>query len=292
MTGLIGTGSDRHPIALSLRRILIAAAMLVFLAGLQLFVFTLRTAEWFAWTVGSPMTAVFLGASYWSAIALELGGARASTWEAGRVAIPAVFVFTTLTLGVTLWHIDAFHLGPEFASHTQAVTWGWIAVYGIVPLLLVIAVRQQAGAPSYAARIVRDRLPVAVRWSLVGQAVVMLGLGIALLVAPGDAAVAWPWPLTVLTGRAVGAWLVGLGVGALHARLLDDVVAVRPLFVAGIVFVLLQSVALLRHGGELDWTGLPAVGYVSGLAVIGATSLWAMLPAAAPRDSALPPVTH
>lgn len=277
MSALVGTGPDRHPIAPAVRRILVTAAVLVFLAGLQLFVFPLQTDSWFAWTVGSPMTAVFLGASYWSAIALELGGARAPSWEDGRIAIPAVFVFTTLTLGVTLVHIDAFHLGGEFAAHTRAVTWGWIAVYAAVPLLLVAAVRQQGGMARGGARHGGQRLPAPVRWSLVAQAAVMLGLGVALLVAPEDVAVAWPWPLTALTGRAVGAWLVGLGVGALHARLLDDVVQVRPMALTGVVFVVLQAVALLRHGGELAWGGLPASGYVVGLVVIGATSLWAMV---------------
>ena len=34
----------------------------------------------FAWTIASPMTAVFLGASYWSAVGLELSGALATRW--------------------------------------------------------------------------------------------------------------------------------------------------------------------------------------------------------------------
>ena len=46
-------------------------------AGLVLFVFPLRTAEWFAWTVNPPMTAVFLGAAYWSAAGLEVTLIRA-----------------------------------------------------------------------------------------------------------------------------------------------------------------------------------------------------------------------
>ena len=60
-----------------MRRLLYVAAALVFLAGIPLFVFPERTDRYFAWTVDSRMTSVFLGAAYWSAIGLELAAARA-----------------------------------------------------------------------------------------------------------------------------------------------------------------------------------------------------------------------
>jgi hypothetical protein len=62
--------SRELPLTPAMRRLLLVAALLVFLAGLQLFVFPLRTADWFAWTVDSHMTAVFLGAAYWSSAVL------------------------------------------------------------------------------------------------------------------------------------------------------------------------------------------------------------------------------
>ena len=84
-------------------------------------------------------TAVFLGASYWSAVGLEVGAARAARWSGARIAIPAVFVFTTVTLAVTLVHLDRFHLGADLPLTTRAVTWAWLAVYGVVPVLMVAA---------------------------------------------------------------------------------------------------------------------------------------------------------
>ena len=47
-----------------MRALLAVAAVLVFLAGTQLFVFSTRTARYFAWTIDPPMTAAFLGAHY------------------------------------------------------------------------------------------------------------------------------------------------------------------------------------------------------------------------------------
>jgi hypothetical protein len=256
----------------AMRWLLGLAALLVFLAGVQLFVFPLDTDTRFAWTIGSPMTAVFLGASYWSAVGLELSGAVTRWWAVARVAVPAVFLFTTLTLVVTLIHLDKFHLGAEHAVATRAVTWAWIAVYALVPLLMLLAWwwqhRVGAQVPPAAG------LPVPVRAILAVLAVTLLVLGVALLVAPGWADAAWPWPLTPLTGRAVGAWNVGLGVAAGHAWLVDDPGSLGPIGVTGVLFGVLQGVALLRYGDELAWGSLPAVGYVAVLVGVTAVGAW------------------
>jgi hypothetical protein len=45
-----------------------------------------------------------------------------------------------------------------------------------------------------------------------------------------------------------------------------------------VLFGGLQTVALLRHGDELDWGGLPAAVYCLGLATMAAVSLWALWP--------------
>ncbi len=117
---------DRLVVSPALRRLLLVAAVLVFLAGLQLFVFPLRTEDWFAWTIAPPMTAVFLGAAYWSSAVLEIAGARAAGWAEARLAVGSVLVFTTLTLVVTLVHLDRFHLGAEHpAARVPSPGAGW-----------------------------------------------------------------------------------------------------------------------------------------------------------------------
>lgn len=258
----------------SVRVLLYVAAVLVFLAGVQLFIFPLRTEEWFAWTIASPMTAVFLGASYWSAVALEVTAARARRWSDARVAIPAVFVFTTVTLVVTLVHLDMFHLDEQLADETRAVTWGWIAVYAVVPVLMVAAVIRQRATSTV---IIDHRpLPRPVRALLVIEAFGLLALGTALLLAPTWADGAWPWTLTPLTARAVGAWLLGLGVAAGHAHLIDDVRAVRPAAITAVVFSILQAAALLRFGDELEWGSATSWAYVAALVLVALPGLWTL----------------
>jgi hypothetical protein len=262
-----------------MRGLLVLAAVLVFLAGLQLTVFATRTAEWFSWTIDVPMTAVFLGAAYWSSAVLEVAGARSRTWRSARVTVWTVLVFTVLTLVVTLVHLDKFHLGAEHPASARAVAWGWLAIYAGVPLAMVAGLVLQARAGGPAAGPATDAvgvrpLPGGLRWLLVGLAVLLLAPGAALLVAPTWAADGWPWPLTPLTARAVGAWLVGLGWAAAHARLVDDPGSVRPVGLTGVAFVALEAVALLRHGDALDWSGWQAAAYVAGLAWIAVVSAW------------------
>ena len=134
-------------------------------------------------------------------------------------------------------------------------------------------------------KIARPNVPlIAGIWLLL-----LLAAGTALLVAPTWAATGWSWPLTPLTARAVGAWLVGLGWAAAHACLLDDTDRVRPLGLTGAAFVVLQVVALLRHGDAMDWSGWQVAAYGAGLARIGAVAVWILLlrgaDAAAPGSS-------
>lgn len=265
------------------RALLVAAAILVFLAGVQLFVFPHRTDRYFAWTIGSPMTAVFLGASYWSALPLELAAAHQTRWRNARIAIPAVWVFTTLTLIVTLIHLDAFHLGSEFEFATRAVTWGWIAIYTLVPIWTALVVggrvRTLVGPQPNGSGDTTEAttMSATLRGLLVAQAAVLLVVGVGLLVSPTGFGSWWPWPLTALTGRAVGAWLVGLGIGTAHARVLDRPIEVAPLALSGVFFAVLQGVALIRYGDELDGVDLAGAVYVLALVAIGLTSVFGII---------------
>jgi len=126
------------PLLPAMRGLLYVAAVLVFLAGCQLFIFSGRTASYFAWTIHNPLAAAFLGAGYWASVPFEALAARQRIWANARIAVPTVLVFTLLTLAATLAHLHLFHLGSHFAISTRFVTWAWLAIYITVPTLLVI----------------------------------------------------------------------------------------------------------------------------------------------------------
>jgi hypothetical protein len=255
------------PLLPGMRRLLYVAAVLVLLAGFQLFVFTDRTASYFAWTIRNPLGAAFLGAGYWASVAFEALAARQRIWANARIAVPTVLVFTVLTLVATLLNLGQFHLGRQFAISTRAVTWAWIAIYIAVPLLMVIILAVQLRAPGGdPPRSVP--LPSWVYGLLAGQAVVLLAVGVALFAAPGQAASWWPWKLTPLLAQATGAWLIGFGVAAAHELAERDARRVLPASFSSVVLAVLQLVALARYPGRFEWSSAAGVIYLAFLVMM------------------------
>jgi len=263
-----------------MRRLLLTAAVLVLLAGIQLFVFTGRTGTFFAWTVTNPLSATFLGAAYWGAVALEALAGRQRLWANARIAVPAVFVFTVLTLITTLTHLGQFHLGSQFGVGTQIVTVAWIAIYVLVPLLMAIIWAVQARAPGVDPPRSAG-LPAWMYAVLGGQAVVMLSLGVALIAVPGQAGRLWPWTLTPLLAPAIGAWLVSLGVAAGQALLERDARRLRPAAVGYVLLAVLLAIALARYPHLFAWHSAAGIVYLVFLATMlltGAVGLARGLP--------------
>src|SRR5829696_5527614 len=85
-----------------MRAMFVVSCVTVSVAGFQLFVLTEYTDRFFAWTIDVPLTAAFLGASYWGSFALVLVASRQQAWALARIAVPGVWLFTVLTLLATL----------------------------------------------------------------------------------------------------------------------------------------------------------------------------------------------
>ncbi len=222
-------------------------SFLVLGAGIQLFVLTEQTDRYFAWTINPPVTAAFLGASYLGGLVLVFLSARERLWANARPAVPGVWLFTTLTLIATLIHLDRFHTDSAFG-------WIWLVIYvGVPPLLLWLFLRQQfmlkmPDPPRL------YPLPYWLRISLSVQAAIMIVLGAVVFVAPQAASSIWPWTLTPLTGRAVAAWLIGVGCVAVNCIWEGDLRRVRVAMMACSALGILQFVVLARYANALDWS--------------------------------------
>ena len=249
-----------------MRRLLYLNSVLVLVIGFPLYLLSERTDSWFAWTINPPLTAAALGAGYWASFVLELLSARERLWARTRVAVPAVLLFSTLTLAVTLLHADRFHFhSPRLI--TRAGTWVWLGVYVSVPLAMSwLLVAQQRQARPDPARVA----PLApwARVVLALQAAVMLGVGVPMLLVPRAMLGAWPWELTPLTSRAIGAWAVGIGTIAAHAAWENDWWRLRPTMLSYTLLGVLQVSSVLRYPADLDRSRLAAVVYVLFLATI------------------------
>jgi hypothetical protein len=255
-----------RPLIAPMRWLLYAASTLVFLAGFQLSVLTDQTDTYFAWTIAPPLTAAFLGASYWAAVPVELIAARQRTWASARVAVPAIWLFTALTLVATLLHFDRFHFSSPVASAAGAA-WFWLAIYAGVPVAMlaigIIQIRTPGGDPPGG-----PPAPIWLRLAVLGQGAGMLAFGVGLFALPSVVGPVWPWALTALTARAIGAWLIGIGFAAIHAFRENDLSRIRPLGGGYTVFAILQFVALARYSVDVNWSGASAWVYVGFLASI------------------------
>jgi hypothetical protein len=252
-----------------LRWFLRIAAALALIAGILLFGLATETDRFFSWTIEPPLTAAFLGAAYWAAFALLATAARETTWPPARAAIPPVFAIAALLLIATLIHIDKYDLDSIFG-------WFWLVVYiGVTPLLVVLVVRQARERVSEPRRGIPLTPPV--RLGLALQGAVMLLLGTALFIAPGDADALWPWTLTPLTARAIGAFLVGFGVGAAYGMLEDDLSLLRGAALAYASLGALELAAIAIHSSDVTADGVGVALYVAFSATVLAAGVYGLV---------------
>lgn len=225
---------------------------LVFIAGVQLFLLSEFTNAFFAWAIQVPLTAAFLGAAYWSAIPMLYNSFRERVWANARIAVPGVWVFTTLTLILTLQYWDKFNWqSPLFTA--QFAFWMWLLIYALVPIALVgawfLQRRLSGGDPP------RERpQPGWLRVVMGLQAFVMLLVGIALYLFPALMISLWAWTLTPLTAGAVGAWSIGIGVTTAQSVWENDWRRIGGSVISYALLGLLQLIAVARYASQIDWT--------------------------------------
>jgi hypothetical protein len=272
--------AEAHPdtireLTVGMRRLLWVAGFLVLLAGSTLFVLSEQTESWFAWTIDLPLTAAFLGAGYWASVAFEWLAARERAWVYARISVPSVFVFTFLTLIATLIHLELFHLGSSVPPGTQAITWAWMAIYASVPVAMAwLWIKQSRAEGSDPPR--TAPLPGVIRMMLVIHAAMMLPLGAYLFLAPERALSLWPWTLTPLTGRAVGAWVFSIGITAAQAAWENDLQRIRVAAFGYVGLAVLQLLALARYLQVPDWGDVRALVYLVVLVSMVATGAAAL----------------
>jgi hypothetical protein len=248
------------PIGPELRLLFGAFAVLAVGAFFLLFVLSEQTDDWFSWTIKPPLTAAFLGASYLAALVLFAWTAARGDWASAQATLVPVSVIAVLLGVATIIHDDRFH--------DDLFGWFWKTAYVIAPIAIVAAVALQLRRPADAGRRARVPLPSALRGLLTVQGAVMLAVGLYLFAAPESADVLWPWNLTPLTARAIGAFVVGFGASALHAAIVDDLPSFEGAALAYAVLGALELVALARYTGDLTGADLDSLLYVGLLVTV------------------------
>ena len=227
-----------------------------------------RTEDLFAWPIAPPFTAALLGAGYASALVLFTLTLREREWANARVAVSAPLTLSSAMLVATLLHLDRFPL--DEGGLPAAIAWIWLVVYIIVPPALVAVAIMHATLAGEDPPRTRPVPPPLRLVSAVSGLLAIVG-GAALFAVPSEVADHWPWKITPLTGRALAAWILGLGVAAVHVTLDNDLRRMRAASPALATVGVVGLIAVARFAEDLDggWGTIALVVVLLGFVGLG-----------------------
>ena len=227
-------------------------------ASVLLYVLPFATEQLFAWTIEPPITAMFLASAYLGGIWFFVQAVRQPLWHRVKYGFPPVVLFAALLGVATLLHIDRFHAG-----HISFLT--WLTLYATTPFLALAALLLNRRADDGAAEDPDFRIPRAPRVLLAILGIVSLGTGLVIFAVPQAGIDAWPWTLTPLTSRVVGAILTLPGMVNLWLLLDSRWSSFRWMFQAQLFSLVFLVSALAIGGGAIDWSRPSAPLLVGGL---------------------------
>jgi hypothetical protein len=166
-------------------------------AFVVLYGFPKETDRLFAWTIKPPMTPMMLGAVYLGGAYFFVRAFRATGWHTVKAGFVAVGTFASLMGVATIIHWDRF-------NHSHVAFWLWAGLYFTTPFLVwgVWAANRRRGTSPGPDDLV---LPAAGRMAMAGTGALAVVAGLFLFLVPERAIDVWPWMLTPLTSRVMGA---------------------------------------------------------------------------------------
>jgi hypothetical protein len=184
-----------------------------------------------------PLHAQFIGAIYFSATVLMIGGVLSRLYTDVKIAI----VVTTIWTGM-LFVISLFYLG-EFDPMNKRV-WFWFGAYIVYPLIGIGFLWRYRNV-----RGPTDGIPlpswVKIYFSL--QGTVLIGLALALLFLPDMMLNLWPWKITRLLAQIYSSPFLAYGVASLISSQQKTWHEVKVLVTAAFVFAILVLLASFIH---------------------------------------------
>jgi hypothetical protein len=215
------------------------------------------TGRLFAWQIKPTLTAMVLASAYLGGAYFFLRAGASRSWQAVKGGFVPVGVFASLLGVATIVHWNKF-------LHSHVAFWLWAILYFTTPFLVFTLWwrNRRHDPPPAAGDLLLSRLTARLIGVVGGLALVT---GLFLFLLPGQAVRFWPWTLTPLTARVLGAiFCLGLaGLGALVDRRWRS--ARVPFQVAGVMLILILVAGVRAHrqlAADNALTWLFAAGFV------------------------------
>jgi hypothetical protein len=236
-------------------------------AFVLLFFFPGDTKTLFAWTITPTMTPMVLASAYLGGAYFFLRVRSEPRWNAVKSGFLSVALFAGLLGVATIVHWDKF-------NHGHIAFWLWAGLYFTAPFLVLAAwvANRRYASP---ARVDEARLSTAARWVVAIIGLVALIQGIVMSLNPTQVLGIWPWTLTPLTCRVIGA-IFCLGSAGIAVLADPRWTTIRLMLQVETLMVALMLIAAVRARAELD-TGRPLTWLMLGgfvAVLLGSAYLW------------------
>jgi hypothetical protein len=230
-----------------------------------------QTGALFAWPINPEMSSMFMGAAYGAGAYFFIRVFLERRWHHVSYYFPGITAFTWLMGIATLLHWNAFTneplsleclLHPEDFTGAPISVYTWLLLYAttpfLVPLLWLRNKSMDPGTPDPDDVV----MPKPARWGGALAGAILLSLGLLLFLFPDVAIANWPWKLTPLMARVIGAFLTAPGLSLLLCardarwsawRILVQHQALAVALVLFAVFLLRGSKDNPQPGNPLTW---------------------------------------
>ena len=171
-----------------------------------------HTKELFAWTIQPRMSAMILGAAYIGGAYFFVRVATFARWHWVKVGFLPVTTFAALLGIATILHWDRF-------NHSSISFFAWAGLYFTTPFVVFLLWLRNRSTDPGPGTSLEPRVPDLVRLVIGIVGGLTLLASIFLFLQPIFMISAWPWQLTPLTARVMGALFALTGVGELAISL-------------------------------------------------------------------------
>jgi hypothetical protein len=241
----------------------LAAFIIPFLvaAFVLLYVWPNDTGRLFAWTIKPAMTAMMLAAAYAGGIYFFTRAVLARHWHLIKLGFLPVTAFASLLGVATILHWDRF-------NHSHVSFFAWTALYFTTPFLVVAVWLRNRRTDPAVAESSEVVIPQLMRLLIGLVGVGTLAVSLLLFLRPDLMIRVWPWMLTPLTARVVGAMfalpaVVGVGI-ALERRWS----AARIILEAQAFSIALILIATVRAWNNFDQSRPITWAFIAGLGLL------------------------